>query len=66
VQGSVSAPVDSTDDAGGSAVIWTLGPEEGLQEVTATVTGVGSVTFEGTATVPGPVPSLRLTRRVSR
>jgi hypothetical protein len=65
-QGTVSAPVDSTDDAGGSAVIWTLGPEEGLQEVTATATGVGSVTFEATATAPGPVPGLRLTRKVSR
>lgn len=66
VQGTVSAPVDSTDDAGGSTVIWTLGPEEGLQELTATAPGVGSVTFEATATVPPPAPALRATRAVAR
>jgi len=49
--GTVSSPTATTDPGGrASAGAWTLGDEEGTQELEASVQGVGSVTFRATAT----------------
>ncbi len=52
----VSKPTDSNDL---SSAEFTLGPSAGSQTVTASVNGVGSVTFIATATAPPPNISIK-------
>jgi hypothetical protein len=47
--GSVSSPLTLTDGQGRARVDFTLGKSKGTQTVTATVAGVGQVTFTATA-----------------
>ena len=49
--GTMGSPTSPASAANGVAIggLWTLGPNSGVQTVTATVAGVGSVTFKGTA-----------------
>ncbi len=51
--GALSAAVDSTTDAGESSVVWTMPGEPGQYTATASMSGVGSVTFTANATPPG-------------
>lgn len=58
--GSVSPTADMTDAEGFATAEWTLGPAEGVQQASAQVPGVGTVTFTATNTEGGagePVPS---------
>jgi len=60
--GSVSRPTVSTDAEGrASAGVWTLGDEQGAQELRAAVQGVGSVVFRATAR-PGRAATLAILR----
>ena len=52
--GSVSRASATTDDDGQASTAWTLGPELGVQRVSATAAGAGSVAFEATATAGAP------------
>ncbi len=50
--GSITGPDQTTDVAGIAAVgSWTVGPDEGLNTLIASVEGLGSVTFVATASV---------------
>jgi hypothetical protein len=51
--GSVSPTTDQTDGEGLSSARWTLGPSQGLNTVTAVVSGLGVVTFTASATSGG-------------
>jgi alpha-tubulin suppressor-like RCC1 family protein len=55
--GTVDPDTSSTDGSGETSTAWTLGGAAGDQELTATVEGVGSVSFTATA-LAGPVDSL--------
>lgn len=48
--GSVRAVADTTDNTGTASANWTLGTSAIAQSATATVTGLGPVTFNATAT----------------
>ena len=52
--GAVSVLAPSTDSAGGSRAVWTLGTAAGENIVTARVDGVPAVTFTATATPGAP------------
>jgi alpha-tubulin suppressor-like RCC1 family protein len=47
--GTVSQGVDTTDDGGRSAIVWTLPVAPGIYTATAVVDGLGPVTFTATA-----------------
>lgn len=55
--GAISKSSGTTSAAGLDSAKWTLGSSIGAQTVTATVTGVGSVTFAATATTVSGTPS---------
>jgi hypothetical protein len=55
--GSTSPQRGATDDGGQAQAQWTLGPDPGPNALTATVDGVGSVTFTATARGAGGPPS---------
>jgi plastocyanin len=55
--GTVGPSPATTDGNGIAAATWTLGQTSGAQTATATLAGVGSVTFTATAN-PGPAASL--------
>ncbi|HYC30784.1 MAG TPA: Ig-like domain-containing protein, partial [Gemmatimonadales bacterium] len=52
--GSVAPLVGATDASGQASAAWTLGGTAGANTLEATVSGVGSVTFNATATVGAP------------
>lgn len=59
--GSVASPNTTTNSQGrASAGTWTLGASAGTQELRATVTGVGAVTFTATAEQPAAPASLQI------
>ena len=59
--GSVANPTTATNSQGrASAGTWTLGNEAGTQELRATVSGVGSVTFTATAQPPATPASIQV------
>lgn len=59
--GGAVAPASSSTDATGTATTqWTLGPTAGAQSVTATVQGLGPVTFSASAT-PGTPDEILVT-----
>ena len=59
--GSVSNPAATTDTGGrASAGSWTLGAQEGTQELRASVSGLGAVTFTATAAAPAEPATLQL------
>lgn len=49
--GLVSPSVSRTDGSGDATLLWTLGSKVGLQQVTASVTGIPSVTLQATAQI---------------
>lgn len=49
--GSLSQYHSTTDEHGRASTEWTLGPEEGEQQVTATVDSLGDIIFTATATL---------------
>ncbi len=49
--GFASPTVSRTDGSGNANLLWTLGSKVGLQQVTASVTGVTSVTLQATALI---------------
>jgi alpha-tubulin suppressor-like RCC1 family protein len=51
--GSITPLTDPTDAGGLSQARLTVGPDEGANTATATVAGIGSVTFNATGTAPG-------------
>lgn len=52
--GSVEPATGTTDVGGRASVRWTLGSSPGTNRLTASVSGVGSVTFQATATAGAP------------
>ena len=55
--GAISKSSGTTNTAGLDSAKWTLGPSIGTQTVTATVSGVGSVTYTAAATTVSGTPS---------
>ncbi|MFV1987614.1 MAG: leishmanolysin-related zinc metalloendopeptidase, partial [Gemmatimonadota bacterium] len=59
--GSVSKPTTTTNSQGtASAGTWTLGGQSGIQQLRATVSGLGSVIFSATAETPPEPASLEI------
>jgi hypothetical protein len=55
--GSVSPTVGTTGSDGSASARWTLGGSPGTNTLTASLSGVGSVTFHAMAVVPAPRPA---------
>jgi len=57
--GLIDPAADSTNNDGQASTAWNLPDEPGPHQVTATVSGLGSVTFDATATAAGAAIRLR-------